>query len=79
MEEQECHHSRVKHYLEKKKKILRIHPDVIKNHTGKSAITREENSKGTDFIQTIKGKENLTFLIKAWATELFCLLTWENE
>ena len=46
-----------------------------KNHAGTSTITREENSEGTDSIQIIKGKKNLTFLTKAWATELLCLLT----
>ena len=53
----------------------RIHPDVIKNHSGYSAITKEENSGGAASIQTIKGKENLALLVKAWAIGLPCFLT----
>ena len=59
--------------------FLRIHPDVIKNHSGYSAITKEENSGGAASIQTIKGKENLALLAEVWATEFPCLLTWEKE
>ena len=36
-------------------------------------------SRGTNFIQTNKGEDNLTLLTKAWATKLPCFLVWKNE
>ena len=36
-------------------------------------------SGGTDSIHTIKGKDFLALLAKAWATPLLCRLTWEKE